>query len=458
MEKIKRLFQGMLDERDFYHLMLKIALPIMIQNFISSFLNMIDTVMVGKLGETQIAAVGIANQYFFFFNMFLLGMCAGCAVFISQFWGKGEIRNIKRIMGIGLFSAVLISAVFMAVGFAFPGRIMAAFNHDPKVIELGSGYLRMIVASYLFTGITFVFNFSLRSIGKTVQPMLISALALLCDIFLNYVFIFGQFGVPAMGVVGSALATLIARIVETTILVAYIYGSRNVLAASVRELTDVSWEFVKKSYRVILPVILNDTCWGLASLVYAAVYGRMGTPAVAAIQICTTVNNLFLVAIFGLSSAAAVMVGNSIGAGKEELSKQYARSFSTLGVALGFLLGILLAVASPAVLSIFNVSDTVRRGSQIILYIISAIFFIRVFDIILIVGILRGGGDAKRAFLIEGFTMWFIGVPLTILGAFVFKLPVYDVYALAIMEEVSKCVLGLIRLRSGRWIRNVTQI
>ena len=456
MGSIRELFENMFDDKDFYRKMLQIAIPIAIQNFISSFLNMIDTVMVGKLGETEIAAVGIANQYFFFFNMFLLGMCAGCGVFISQFWGKGEIGNIKRIMGIGLISAVVFSFVFMAVGFLFPGKIIAAFNTDPRVIDLGAGYLKMVLASYLFTGITFLFNFSLRSIGKTVQPMLISALALICNAFFNYLFIFGKFGAPAMGVEGAALATVIARIVETITLLAYIYGRKLVLAASAKELTDVSFEFVKKSYRIIFPVILNDICWGLASLVYAAVYGRMGTQAVAVIQICNTVNNLFLVVIFGLSSAAAVMVGNSIGAGKESVGKSYAERFSLLSVALGILLGVLLALTSPAVLSVFNVSDTVRSDSQIVLYIISVIFFIRVFDVILIVGILRGGGDAKQAFLIEGFTMWFIGVPLTILGAFVFKLPVYSVYALAILEEVSKCILGLIRLKSGRWIRNVT--
>lgn len=456
MGSIRELFGNMFDDKDFYRKMLHIAIPIAIQNFISSFLNMIDTVMVGKMGETEIAAVGIGNQYFFFFNMFLLGMCAGCGVFISQYWGKGEIGNIKRIMGIGLISAAVFSLTFMVVGFLFPGEIIAAFNTDPRVIDLGAGYLKIILASYLFTGITFLFNFSLRSIGKTVQPMLISALALICNAFFNYLFIFGKFGAPAMGVEGAALATVIARIVETITLVAYIYGRKLVLAASAKELTDVSFEFVKKSYRIIFPVILNDICWGLASVVYAAVYGRMGTQAVAVVQICNTVNNLFLVAIFGLSSAAAVMVGNSIGAGKESIGKIYAGRFSLLAVALGIVLGVLLALTSPAVLSVFNVSDTVRNDSQIVLNIISVIFFIRVFDVILIVGILRGGGDAKQAFLIEGFTMWFIGVPLTILGAFVFKLPVYSVYALAILEEVSKCILGLIRLKSGRWIRNVT--
>jgi putative MATE family efflux protein len=455
MVKMSRLFEGVFDG-DFHRKMLKLALPIVIQNFISSFLNMIDTVMVGKLGETEIAAVGIANQYFFFFNMFLLGLSAGCGVLISQFWGKRDIRNIKRITGIGLGTAVGISLVFTVLGLAVPDKIIAAFNRDPEAIRLGTDYLKIVLVGYIFTGITFIYNFSLRSIGNTVQPMLISAAALVCNAFFNYVFIFGKFGAPAMGVEGAALATVIARLVETCSLVVYVYGGKGVLAASLAEFTDVNPEFIKRSYRTIIPVVLNDICWGLGMLVYAAVYGRMGIRAVAVVQICNTITNLFMVAIFGMSSAAAVMVGNSVGAGDEGLSRNYARRFSMLSVVTGIGLGAVLAASSRWILNFFNVSGPVRSDSLVILYFVSLIYFIRVFDIILIVGILRGGGDAKRALLIEGFTMWFVGVPLTIMGAFLFKLPVYTVYALAVWEEVFKCLFGVLRLKSGRWIKNVT--
>lgn len=456
MDKIKQLYFELFTGRDFYRQMLKLALPIVLQNFISTFLNMIDTVMVGKLGETEIAAVGIANQYFLFFNMFLFGLSAGCSVFISQFWGKRDLQNIKRILGIGLGSSMAISLGFMVLGLLVPGKIMALFNNEPRVIQLGVGYLKIVLVSYLFTSITIIYNFSLRSIGITIQPMLISGLALICNAFFNYVFIFGKMGAPALGVAGAALATVIARVVEAIVLAVVVYKGKGALAASFKELSDISLEFVKKSYRTILPVILNDICWGLGTMVYAVVYGRMGTQAVAAVQICNTISNLFMVAIFGMSSAAAVMVGQSIGAGEYELSRDYARRFSILAIVLGVLLGLLLAAVSPWVLNMFNLSMLARYYSQIILYIISVVFFIRIFDIILIVGILRGGGDARQALLIEGFTMWFIGVPLTILGAFVFKLPVYIVYSLALLEEIVKGIIGTMRLKSGRWINNVT--
>jgi putative MATE family efflux protein len=456
MVKTIQLFNDIFEDKEFYNKMLKLSLPVIIQNFISSFINMIDTVMVGKLGETEIAAVGIANQYFFFFNMFLIGICAGCSVFIAQYWGKKDVRNIKRIVGVGLISSIVISLAFVIFGASSPGKIIAMFNKDYTVIDLGGRYLRIVLVSYLFTGITFMYNFSLRSIGNAVQPMLISIVALICNTFFNYMLIFGKFGAPAMGVEGAALATVIARVTETTILVISVYAGKGVLAASIKELIDITFDFAKKSYRTILPVILNDICWGFASLVYSVVYGRMGTQAVASIQICNTISNLFMVAVFGMSSAAAVMVGNSIGAGDKKISRDYAKKFSILSVVVGIILGLFLAVTSPLILNFFNVSQMVRNNSQIILYVISGIFFIRVLCIILIVGVLRGGGDAKAAFLIEGFTMWFIGVPLTILGAFVFKLPVYAVYSLAILEEATKCVMGIVRLRSGKWIKNVT--
>lgn len=456
MVKSAQLLAGVFNNKEFYQKMLVIALPVMIQNFISSFLNLIDTVMVGKLGEAEIAAVGIANQYFFFFNMFLIGLCAGCSVFIAQFWGKKDIANIRRILGIGLISAVLISVVFMVIGFLYPVKVMALFNHDPLVIELGAKYLKIVLCSYLFTGITFIYSFSLRSIGNAVLPMLISVLALICNAFLNYVLIFGNFGAPALGVKGAAIATLIARTVETTILVAFVYLGKGALAASFQEMTEVNFAFVKRAYHIIFPVIMNDICWGLASLVYVAVYGRMGTPEVATIQICNTINNLFLVVIFGLSSAAAVMVGNSIGEGKEWLVREYAAKYCVISVKVGLALGLIIAATSPIILNFFNVSDIVKNSSRIIIYIISAVFFIRALVIMLIVGILRGGGDATSAFLIEGFTMWFIGVPLTILGAFIFHLPVHLVYGLAVIEEITKCILALIRLKSGQWIKDVT--
>ncbi|MPW24312.1 MATE family efflux transporter [Alkalibaculum sp. M08DMB] len=454
MNSVFNLFK--VKDKKFYKAMLVIALPVMIQSFTTSLLNMIDTVMVGKLGETEIAAVGIANQYFFFYNMMLLGICGGCSVFISQYWGKRDAVNIKRVLGIGIISVVLLSMIFLLAGLVNPKGIIFIFNNDPMVIMGGASYLKIVIFSYLFTGITFLYSFSLRSIGKATQPLIINLIALIINVILNYILIFGKMGAPQMGVAGAALATLIARIIETIILLLSIYIKNGILAASIRELTDITSDYIKKAYRTILPVVLNDMCWGLASLVYIAVYGRMGTQAVAAIQICNTVNNLFMVVAFGLSSAASVMIGNSIGQENENQTKEYAKNFIGVSLLVSIFLGVILAVASPYILGFFNISDHVKNSAQSILYIISVVFFIRLLGIMLIVGILRGGGDAKAALIIEGFTMWFIGVPLIMIGAFVLKLPIYIVYSLAMVEELFKCIISLFRLKSGNWINDLT--
>ena len=185
MEKILQVFTGAFCDKDFYSKMLKLSLPVMAQNLIVSLLNMVDTIMVGNLGETEIAAVGTANQYFFFFHMFLIGLSAGCSVFIAQYWGKGDLKNIKRILGIGLISAITISLLFMFIGFINPELVIALFTNEKAVIELGAGYLKIVLFSYVFTGITFVYSFSLRSIGNATLPMFISGVALVFNVFFN---------------------------------------------------------------------------------------------------------------------------------------------------------------------------------------------------------------------------------------------------------------------------------
>lgn len=450
-----KTFKVLFDDRAFYKRLAIIALPIVIQNFLGSFLNMIDTVMIGKVGETEIAAVGIANQYFFFFSMISMSIMSGCSIFISQFWGKKDTVNIKKVLGLGLISGVISSVLFIIPALTIPEKIISLFNTDPHVIELGVKYLKIACLTYFFISITFSYSFSLRSIGNTIPSLVISFISLCCNALFNYILIFGKFGAPVMGVEGAAIATLIARVVETLSMLWYVYNKNHVLSASVRDILCITWEFVIGAYRTILPVMLNDTFWGLAFIVYSVAYGRMGTKAMASIQICNNITNLFMVVIFGMSSASAVMIGNKIGAGEEEAGMEYARRFTVLSLIAGIMLGGFLALSAPYMLNVFNVSQEVSHDSLMILYITSLLFVIKVFNTIFVVGVLRGGGDARFALVIESITMWFIGVPLTFLGAFYFKLPVYYVVMLTAAEEITKFMFCIMRVKSGKWIRNV---
>ncbi len=447
----KYLFSG----KAFYAQLLTLALPIIIQNFIGSSLNMVDTVMIGRLGETEIAAVGLANQFFLLFILIINGIHSGCGVFIAQFWGQGEKESIKKVLGLGLLAAVVVSLLFTIVALFYPESIVNIFNKDPQVIREGAVYLKVVSLSYVLTAISIGFGMASRSIGNTVLPMVVSALALGCNTFLNYVLIFGHFGAPQLGVEGAAIATAIARLVEMLVMVTLIYVRSDVLRVRLRDLVGISSEYVEKVFKTILPVVLNEGCWGLAFVVYSGVYGHISTQAFAAIQITNTIQNLFTVAIFGMASASAVMVGHKIGEGNEEEGEVYAWRFSALSWLSGLLIGALMAVSTPAILSLFNVSTAVYNSALRIQYITSLIMVIRVFNIVQIVGVLRGGGDVRFSLAAEATTMWCIGVPLAFFGAFTLRLPVEGVVALVMFEEVAKFTAIIFRLISRRWIKNL---
>lgn len=453
-----RRLKGLFSDKVFFTAVFKIALPIVIQNFIASSLNMVDTVMIGKVREAKIeslAAVGIANQYFFFFNLIIFGLYSGCCIFISQYWGKEDRKNIKRVLGVSLISGSIIAVIFTIIGLIAPNFIISLFNKDTKVIALGVEYLRIVVISYIFTAISFAFSFACRSVRQATIPMFVSLIALFTNTILNYALIFGKFGMPVMGVKGAALATLISRVIETTVLLIIIYTKSDILNGKIKELMDFNIEFIKHIYKTISPVIINETLWSLGMLVYAMSYGVIGKEAVAAVQICNTVQNLFYVVITGISNSCAVMIGNIIGYGDKDKGIDYSFKFSIFGTFVGLILGIALIILSPPIVRFFNVDSNVYSASIGILNIMGITMAIKVFNRILVVGILRGGGDTKFSMYLEVGTVWFVGVPLALLGSYVFKVSLNILFILITMEEVVKFFIGLPRVISKRWVKDL---
>lgn len=450
---IRKLFE----DKNFFKLMISIALPITLQNLISSSLNMVDTVMVGELGETQIAAVGLANQFYFFFSLLLFGINSGTSIFISQFWGKKDVVNIRRVLGIALVAGGFISLIFTLIALLAPEMILYAFTKDRTVIELGVGYLRIVSLSYFATAVSFSYGFACRSIGQAKLPMLVSAVSLGTNTVLNYLMIFGKFGFPRMEVNGAALATLIARLVEVFLMIGVIYVKKYALAGKVKEMFNFSTEFVIKFFKTTTPVILNEGFWSLGMIMYTAAYARISTGAVAAVQISNTVQNIFMVVFFGLGNACAVMIGNNIGANKNETALEYAKKYSIFGPSLGIIMGLAIIFLSPFILSFFNVSASVNSDAIKILIVLGIFMSIKVFNVLLVVGILRSGGDTRFSMFLEIGSVWLIGVPLAFFGALVWKLPIYWVIALVSLEEIVKASIGIPRVISKKWLKNVVE-
>ncbi len=444
---------------DFYHdrtfssTLMKIAIPIILQNLISSSLNMIDTIMIGRVGTVELAAVGVATQFFFFNIVALVGVCSGYCIFIAQYWGKQDLSSIRRYLGMILLYTLGIGLLFTLAGCFFAEQIIFLFNDDPDVVRLGALYIRTLAAGTLFSGLTYAFGYASRSIENTFLPMIASTIALGVNTFLNYVLIFGKFGAPALGVEGAALATLFARILEAFIIIAYIYGKHTPLAIRPADF-DLRPAFFLQDWRTVLPVMLNELCWGLATVVYTAAYGRIDTDALASIQIANTVQNLFLIFGIGVSGATATMVGNTIGRGLTRRAETYAYRSIALCLIIGIILTVLILILAPVFLWFYQLeSAQVADDALRMIRILAISMPVKLINMTVIMGILRAGGDVVFSLLFESCTMWFIGVPLAFIGALLLQWPVYLVYALVIIEEIIKFVLCLWRSFSGRWMK-----
>ncbi|HSV86005.1 MAG TPA: MATE family efflux transporter [Levilinea sp.] len=441
----------------YFKTLVRIAFPIAVQHFVTSSLNAVDVIMVGQLGETALAAVGLANQVFFLLMLLLFGVSSGAGMFTAQFWGKRDVESIHKVLGIGLLLATGSSLIFTLAALFFPETILGIYSKDPAVVALGSAYLRRVAYSYIFTSITFSFASVLRSTENVKLPMFVSIVALSLNTALNYALIFGNFGFPQMGVEGAAIATVIARSLECITLVLLTYRLRTVVAARVSELFGFSRAFVQRYLKIALPVMFNEMMWSLGITIYNIVYARIGTESIAAVNISVTIEGMAIVLFIGISNAAAIMIGNHIGAGEEFKAFDYGRRTLMISISGAVIVGVGILTSKDLMLSLYQISDITRQNASMILTIMSFSIWVRVANMTMIVGIFRSGGDTRFSFALDVGSIWLVGVPLALIGAFVFHFPVYGVVLMIMAEEFVKMLIGLWRFSSRKWINNLTQ-
>jgi putative MATE family efflux protein len=445
--------------RDGYFLnqLYRLAAPIALQNLFTASLTMVGSVMVGQLGDASIAAVGLASQIFFLLSLILFGIGSGSAMFTAQLWGNKDISSLHKVHGLCLVIGLVTAGFFLFICELFPARIIGIFTIDPLVISLGSAYLLIYAWSFLFFSITSGFAAILRSVGEVKLPMLVTVAALALNIVLNYVLIFGAFSIPAMGIRGAAISALIARVGECLALVVVTYWKKYPIAAKITELLGFNLSFCGKIFKPVFPVILNELLWSLAVTMYSIVYARIGTPSIAAMNIVGTVDNLALVPFMGLSSAIAIICGHKIGAGeKKEANRDVGR---TMGLTFVFALlvsGVVFA-AKGLVISLYKITPDVALYADRALIILALCIFIRSQNMILVIGMMRSGGDTRYSLFLDGIIIWILGVPMAVLGGFILHLSVYWVYLMVMSEELTKCILGFRRYFSHKWIHDLTE-
>jgi putative MATE family efflux protein len=450
--KLSSLF----NDRQFYRDLFAIAIPIMFQNFINSSVNMLDTVMIGRLGTVEIAAVGLANQVFFLYNLALFGLCSGASIFTAQFWGKRDIEGIRKNTGFCLILALFGAGFVTLAAVLMPERIIGIYSRDSAVITVGVEYLRVVSLSFIPFGISMVFVQTLRSVEKVRLAMAATFIALSINAVLNYCLIFGAGPFPAMGVRGAAAATVVARIIEMIILLCASYINKYPPAGSIRELMGFGASYIRRFVLIVFPVLINEITWSAGVSLQNLIFARTHTDAIAAFNIAGTVNQLTWVLFIGLGNGVAVLIGKKIGEGNEAKAREYASRIVLFSPILAIGAAGVLLLLPPFLPLVFNVNENVIASVRVMFIIMGAMYPFRAFNMDMVVGICRAGGDTVFCVIYDVVFMWAVALPLAAAASFFFKAPVWVIFLCLSSEECFKVIPGIWRLRSGKWLRNVT--
>lgn len=446
------------DNKKFYKTLITLCIPIIIQNLLSNLINMVDTIMIGGLGEISVASIGIANQYFFLYNMALSGIIGGASLFIAQFYGKNDKLNIRKITGLSVISALMIGITFMIVALFSPKFIIYFFSKDLDVIKVATNYFSIIGFCYPIIAISNVFSMGSRSIRNPKLGMICSTISLFINIILNYVFIFGKLGMPALGASGAAIATVIARIIELFLLVSYIYFIKDdyELRFTFKDIKLINKDLLKAYISKTTPTFLNDTLWAFGTVLYAVAYSKAGTSAIAASQIASSTGNFFIVTAVCVAIGSSIMIGNELGADNIKKAIHYSKKFAILVTLVGAIFGLLLIISIPGLIKLFSVSDQLMPDIKKIFVIMGILMALKTFNTFIIIGVLRSGGDTKYALFLEMGCMWIVSLPLTFFAAYK-GLPIYILVGLTYTEEVVKFIFGVPRAISKKWAQNLVK-
>ncbi len=438
--------------KSFYSSLFTIAIPISLQALLQNFVNMLDTVMIGRLGSIEIAAVGLGNQIFFILNMILFGITSGGGVFIAQFWGKKDLGGIRKSLGLMTLIAAFVAVVFTVLGLFIPHQLIRIYSPDPEVVRVGGEYTRLACLSYIPTAISFSVTLALRSTERVKLPLICTSVSLLTNAGANYLLIF----LAGLGVKGAAIATVFSRIVELVILLSWSYSHGYEVCGRLGELLDYDWSFVLKYLKIAFPVIINETFWGLGTSVYNGIYAHAGTDSFTAYSITGTISQLTWVFCMGFGNGIGVLIGKRIGEKKLDQARAYALRSMWFMPLVGAVVGVLLLPLSKLLPFLFNVEPEIIKMATQILMILILLYPFNSFCMDWIVGVCRAGGDTVFSAAGELIVLWGVAIPLGYLAAFVLHLPAPMIFLFLSSESIVKAIVGAIRVLSGKWLHEVT--
>lgn len=432
-----------------------VALPIAAQNLISASLTLVDTLMVGSLGETELATVGLATQIFFIFWMILFGFTGGTITYMAQFWGKRDMVNIRRVVGIAVTVCFGVGLVFFFGCVIFPEKVLGIFTNIPEVLAMGKNWVRLGAVIFLPWSIVVPLSASLKATQQTSIPLKISIVVFSTNTILGIILIFGFLGAPQMGIMGACTATVVSRILEFLLYIYVVFARKNIVSGPLGEFFSWNKALFRRVIANAIPTTINEAMWGLGTSMYNAAYGRMGVTAFAAIQAGNSIQNIFALACFSIGDAMLILVGEKLGAGELENAKKTAAKILKFATIIGICAGLLLFLSSRFIVRLFDLTGTGVHYAILILIIFSIFMPFKIFNSTIITGVLRAGGDTKFAMLSETAIVWLIGVPIAFIGALYLQLPIYLVVLMVQIEEFTKFFVMTYRYRSLKWLKNL---
>lgn len=431
----------------------RLALPIALQQFMTALVGACDAIMLGKLSQDAMSAVSLATQVTFVFNLFMFAFMAGENMFVAQYYGKGDYTGISQVFSLVTKICGCIAVVFLAGTLFFPEQLMRILTNEETLIVLGSEYLRVIGISYVFSGIAQIFLAIMKNCGAVNMSTLINGVMVILNIALNAVFIFGLSGFPKMGIKGAALATVLATVVQFLWSVGYVLCRIRAVKFSLKSCEK---KLFGRFWQKTVPLLINNLAWGIGFSMYSVIMGHLGTDAVAANGIANISKNLVVCFCLGLGNAGSIIVGNRLGADRLQEAKEAGGTLTRTAIIAGIVSGLVLMALSPFITKMVDLTPTARGYLQKMLLISSYYIAGKSVNCMTIGGIFAAGGDSKFGMLCDSVTLWCIIVPLGCICAFILKLPVMVVYFVLNLDEIIKLPVVYKHYKKYKWIKNLT--
>lgn len=443
-------------DRNFYKRLLTIAVPVILQSLITTGVNLVDNIMLGQLTETALSASTQANQFLMLFMFAIMGISMGASVLSSRFWGAKDIPSLKKVITIALWFGLILGLLFTFADILLPRQIMGLYFKPENAEEIAAGvqYLRWSIPTFLLMALSFTFTNIMRSTGLSNVPLIASACAFGVNIGANYVLIFGKLGLPAMGVAGAALGTVIARVVETSIIL-FFFLRDDTVHYRLKDIMLPCGNLVPEFLNISVPVMLSDCLLGLGDNALAIIMGRIGPGFVAANSITMLVQRVSTIFISGLSFSGCFLTGQVLGEGRVEAAKKQGYTYLLLGLIVGALAAAIIQLISDTVINVYNITEATKEIARQLMNALCIIVIFRATNSILTKGVLRGGGDTRFLLVADMSTMWLISVPLGAVAGLILHMPAFWTYLFLYSDQVIKAVWCVFRLRSGKWIKKI---